>query len=133
MNVADLWISGDTFESDASLTTRTSWVGAVAALLVVSTSFVILLMGINPKFYFSDGVTSVSGDRKWNIIGWVLGAVVTPLIVVVAHQVELRRALSPDHIKVSSRNKLLGIFLFMGLVVSTFHAFLGSVSIKFGG
>ncbi len=131
--MADLWIGSDSFETDVSTTTRTSWVGVIVAGTAAGISAILLFMGINPEFYLSNGVESLSGDQIWNTIGWVLGAVATPLIVVIAHQVELRRALSPDHIKVSSRGKLLGIILATGLVLSTLHAFLGSASIKFGG
>jgi len=131
--VSDLWIGTDSFETDVYTTTRTSWVGSIVAGIAVVASFVSLFMGIDPAFYFAtDGVANVSGDRMWNTFGWVLGAVATPLIVVIAHQFELRRALSPDHIRVSSRNRLLGVILIAGLVISTIHAFLGSASIKFG-
>lgn len=131
--VADLWIGSDSFETDESRTTRTSRAGGIVAGTAVAISIVFLFIGIDPKFYLSDGVTSISGDRIWNSLGWALGAVVVPLVVVVAHQVELRQALSPDHIKVSSRTKWLGVALVLGLFVSTLHAFLASASIKFGG
>jgi hypothetical protein len=130
--VADFWLGSDSVELDESRTTRTSWLGVAIAAGICVASFVMLFFGIGPEFYLSDGVDSISGSRWMNTAGWFLGAVGVPLSVVLAHQVELRRALSPDHIKVESRSNLLGLVLVIGLLVSTLHAFLGSASIKFG-
>jgi len=131
--MVDFLLGADNFELDESRTTRTSMIAPVIAGVVVAVSAFCLILGINPKFFLSDSVTRISGDQRWNTVGWALGAVIVPMVVVFAHQLELRRALSPDHIKVSSRTKVLGVVLVVGLVISTLHAFLGSALIKFGG
>ena len=77
-------------------------------------------------------IESLTGDSAWNMIGWLFGAVLVPLVVIVSHQRELRQSLSPDHIKVSSRMRFLGVILVLGLFISTLHAFLGSMQIRFG-
>lgn len=129
----DFLLGADSFELDGSRTTRTSLIAPVIGGVVVAVSAFCLILGINPKFFFSDSDVGISGNQRWNTFGWALGAVIVPLVVVFAHQLELRRALSPDHIKVSNRTKVLGVVLVVGLVISTLHAFLGSAIVKFGG
>ena len=131
--MVDFLLGADNFELDESRTTRTSLVAPVIAGVVVAVSAFCLILGINPKFFLSDSVTRISGDQRWNTFGWALGAVIVPLVVVFAHQLELRRALSPDHIKVSGRTKVLGVVLVVGLLISTLHAFLGSALVEYGG
>jgi hypothetical protein len=131
--MSDFLLGADNFEFDESRTTRTSLVAPVIAGVVVAVSAFCLILGINPKFFLSDSAIGISGDQRWNTFGWVLGAVIVPLVVVFAHQLELRRALSPDHIKVSNRTKVLGVVLVVGLMISTLHAFLGSAIVKYGG
>ena len=131
--MSDLLLGADNFEFDESRTTRTSLVAPVIAGVVVAMSAFCLILGINPKYFFSDSDIGISGNQRWNTFGWALGAVIVPLVVVFAHQLELRRALSPDHIKVSGRTKVLGVVLVVGLVISTLHAFLGSALVEYGG
>jgi hypothetical protein len=130
--MSDFLLGIDNFELDESRTTRTSLIAPVIGGVVVAVSAFCLMLGINPKFFLSDSAIGISGNQRWNTFGWVLGAVIVPLVVVFAHQLELRRALSPDHIKVSNRTKVLGVVLVVGLVISTLHAFLGSAIVKYG-
>lgn len=130
--VADIFGIAGNIEVDEDRTTRTSIVGVLIAAGLTVVSAVFIALGIDPAFYFSDSVTTITGDRTWNTFGWVLGAVFVPLVVVFSHQFELRQSLSPDHIKDSRITRLLGVVLVLGLLVSTAHAFLGSAEIQFG-
>jgi len=130
--VADIFGIGGTIEVDENRTTRTSVVGLVIAAILTLLSAALIAFGIDPAFYYSNNVTTITGDQTWNMAGWMLGAVFVPLVVVFSHQYELRQSLSPDHIKDVRRNKLLGVVLVLGLVVATIHAFLGSAEIQFG-
>lgn len=130
--VADLFGIAGNIEVDEDRTTRTSVVGVLVAAALSLFSAVLIAFGIDPAFYYSDSVTVVTGNRIWNTLGWALGAVLVPLVVVFSHQFELRQSLSPDHIKDARRTRLLGIILVVGLVLATAHAFLGSAEIQFG-
>lgn len=130
--VADIIGIGGAIEVDEAPTTRTSWVGVGVAGSIVVFSTILLSLGMSPSFYFTDGGAPVTGNRMWNTLGWVLGAVVVPLVIVYSHQHELRRSLSPNHIRNKRINNVLGFVLVIGLLVSTVHAFLGSVTVQFG-
>lgn len=130
--MADIFGIAGSIEVDENRTTRTSFVGVLIAAILSLFSAMLFTYGIDPAFYFSDSVTVVTGNRTWNTLGWALGAVLVPLVVVFSHQFELRQSLSPDHIKDARRTKLLGVILVIGLILGTAHAFLGSAEIQFG-
>lgn len=130
--MADIYGITGSIEIDQDRTTRTSIVGVSIAGSLVLVSAGLIALGIDPAFYFSRNVTTITGDRVWNTLGWVLGAVLVPIVVVFAYQFELRRALSPNHIQDSGRTRMLGVIMLIGLLVSTVHAFLGSAQIRFG-
>ena len=130
--VADIFGIGGVIEVDEGPTTRTSWIGVGVAGSIALYSAILLALGMSPSFYFTDGGAPVTGNRMWNTLGWVLGAVIVPLVVVYSHQHELRRSLSPHHIRDNRIKNALGFVLVIGLLVSTIHAFLGSVTIQFG-
>lgn len=132
--MADIFGTGGQIEIDETRTTRTSWIGIIVGFTFVAFSLLSLIFGRGPvsKLLIGRNIESLTGDSAWNMIGWLFGAVLVPLVVIVSHQRELRQSLSPDHIKVSSRMRFLGVILVLGLFISTLHAFLGSMQIRFG-
>jgi len=132
--VADIFGISGQIELDEDRTTRTSFVGALVGLVLAVVSAGCLPAGRGPliELLLARDVDALTGDPIWNTLGWAVGAVLVPLTVVFSHQYELRRSLSPDHIQIPLRKKTLGVVLVLGLVVSTLHAFLGSVQIQFG-
>ena len=132
--VADIFGIAGQIEVDEDRTTRTSWIGSGVGFGLVVTSLVFLPFGRGPiaNLLAASDVDALTGDPMWNLFGWLVGAVLVPLVVIFFHQLELRQALSPDHIEVKARKKLLGAVLVLGLLISTLHAFLGSVQIQFG-
>jgi hypothetical protein len=132
--VADIFGIGGQIEFDEVRTTRTSWIGfgVSFALAIVSALFLPIGRGPLVQLVIALDVDALTGDPIWNTLGWVIGAVLVPMVVVFSHQHELRRSLSPDHIRVPVRMKALGAVLVLGLIISTLHAFLGSVQIRFG-
>ena len=132
--MADIFGIGGQIEFDEVRTTRTSWIGfgVSFALAIVSALFLPIGRGPLVQLVIALDVDALTGDPIWNTLGWVIGAVLVPMVVVFSHQHELRRSLSPDHIRVPVRMKALGAVLVLGLIISTLHAFLGSVQIRFG-
>ena len=132
--VADIFGISGQIELDEDRTTRTSIIGAFVGLVLTFVSAGFLSVGRGPLLHLllARDVDALTGDPIWNTLGWAVGAVLVPLTVVFSHQYELRQSLSPDHIQIPLRKKALGGVLVLGLVVSTLHAFLGSVQIQFG-
>jgi hypothetical protein len=132
--VADIFGISGQIELDEERTTRTSYAGALVGLLLTSVSVGCLPIGRGPllQLLLARDVDALTGDPILNTLGWAIGAVLVPMTVVFSHQYELRQSLSPDHIQIPLRKKALGVVLVLGLAVSTVHAFLGSVQIRFG-
>jgi hypothetical protein len=132
--VADIFGISGQIELDEDRTTRTSFVGALIGLVLTFVSAGFLSVGRGPllQLLLARDMDALTGDPIWNTLGWAIGAVLVPMTVVFSHQYELRQSLSPDHIQVPIRKKALGVVLVLGLAVSTVHAFLGSVQIRFG-
>lgn len=130
--MADIFGFDSQIEIDQTETTRSSWAGVVVGGVLVAISGVLVAFGMNPAAYISENGAAIEGNQIWNWTGWVLGAIVVPIVVVLAHQQELRRSLNPNHIRKGQIKNLLACVLFSGLTVSALHAFLGSVTIQFG-